>query len=241
MRPLILPDSGKVLDFNSIPISAISGFDGLVAIGANFMPETLLSAYRCGLFPWYKYKGMPYWYCPDPRMVLYSGQLHVSKSMRNVLRHNTYNITCDRAFRRTIQSCAGIKRKNEEATWIDVDFVEAYTQLHHLGYAHSFEAWNGDQLVGGLYGIGIGRVFFGESMFASQSNASKAAFIKAVQFLEFKGYALIDCQISTEHLSGFGAVPLNKLDYLTVLQELALPGPMDGRNWNDLFVQNLPS
>jgi len=237
MRPLILPDAGPPFDFNSIPIASISGFDGLIAIGANFLPETLLSAYRCGLFPWYRYKGLPYWYSPDPRMVLRQGQLHVTKSMKSLIKKHPFKFTCDSAFESTIRACAGIKRKNEDATWIDSDFIEAYTRLHHTGFAHSFEAWQDDELVGGLYGIGIGNVFFGESMFSGKTNASKLTFMVAVRFLEGHGFRMIDCQVSTEHLKSLGATAISKAEYLHLLSDWTLPGSMDGINWNDLFNQ----
>lgn len=237
MRPLILPDSGRPFEFSSVPVARISGFEGLIAIGANFLPETLLSAYHCGLFPWYRYKGLPYWYCPDPRMTLHPGQLHISKSMRQIIRGQHFNITCDQAFEDTIRSCAGIRRKNEDATWIDADFIQAYTRLHQLGFAHSFEAWQDGQLVGGLYGIGLGRVFFGESMFSRKNNASKAAFIQAVRFLESHGFKLIDCQVSTEHLKQLGALELSKQEYLDLLSLWIVPSGMDGICWNLLFNQ----
>ncbi|MDZ4707159.1 MAG: leucyl/phenylalanyl-tRNA--protein transferase [Saprospiraceae bacterium] len=240
MRPLILPDSGRPFDFNSVPIASISGYDGLIAIGANFLPETLLSAYRCGLFPWYRYKGLPYWYCPDPRMVLHQGQLHITKSMKSLIKQHPFKITCDLGFESTIRACAGIKRKNEDATWIDADFIKAYTRLHHAGYAHSFEAWQNDQLVGGLYGIGIGKVFFGESMFSNKSNASKLAFIEAVRFLEYHGFRMVDCQVSTEHLKSLGAKAISKEEYLRLISDWALPGSMDGIRWNERFIQHSP-
>lgn len=239
MRPLILPDSGRPFDFNSVPVESVSGYDGLIAIGANFLPETLLSAYRCGLFPWYRYKGEPYWYCPDPRMVLYPGQLHISKSMQSLLKNKTFQVTCDLEFEKVIRNCAGIKRKNEDATWIDADFIKAYTRLHQAGYAHSFEAWQEGQLVGGLYGIGIGRVFFGESMFSAKANASKQAFIEAVRFMEINGFRLIDCQVSTEHLRRLGAFAMDKKEYLRLIAGWTLPWNMDGVHWNELFAQFL--
>lgn len=148
-----------------------------------------------------------------------------------------FQFTCDRAFESTIRSCAEIKRKNEDATWIDAGFVQAYDRLHQLGYAHSFEAWQDEQLVGGLYGIAIGSVFFGESMFAKKTNASKAAFIKAVGFLEENDFRLIDCQVSTDHLTRFGAEALSKKNYLLALAEWTSPGRLDGVNWNEIFLQ----
>lgn len=237
MRPLIIPDPGHAVDFKRVPVAKISEFEGLVTIGANLLPETLLSAYREGLFPWYRYNKDYYWYCPDPRLVLYPGDLHVSRSLSNFERKHKFRLSSDLAFEQTMRSCAGIKRKHEEDTWIDESFIDAYTRLHGLGYAHSFETWQGDELVGGLYGIAIGKIFFGESMFTRESNASKLAFTAAVKFLHHHGFQLIDCQVKTAHLQRFGAITISKLQYLSRLKELTPPHILDGINWRILFDQ----
>jgi len=233
--PLFIPDSGKVVDFCSYPVESISGLDGLVAIGANFLPGTLLTAYRCGLFPWFRYKGFAYWYCPDPRMVLMPSDLHISGTMRQVLRRELFEVTCDQAFVEVMKACASMRRKHEDSTWIDQEYIEAYGRVHRQGFAHSFECWREGKLVGGLYGLGMGRIFFGESMFSLEKNASKTAFIQAVKFLEKSGFLLIDCQVPSAHLQSLGAVPISKKDYLSKLNSLVAPGPLDGQLWAGLF------
>lgn len=235
--PRFIPDSGKIIDFCSYPVASISGQDGLVAVGANFLPGTLLSAYRCGVFPWFIYKGYAYWYCPDPRLVLFTKDIHVSKSMHQVLRRMPFEVTCDQAFADVMSACASVRRKNEDSTWIDHEYIEAYVRLHHQGHAHSFECWQQGRLVGGLYGLGMGRIFFGESMFSLEKNASKTAFILAVKFLEKSGFKMIDCQVPSAHLQSLGAIPMSKMEYLLKLESLVTPGPLDGFSWEGLFKQ----
>lgn len=235
--PLFIPDSGKIIDFCSFPVASISGHDGLVAVGANFLPGTLLSAYRCGVFPWFIYKGYAYWYCPDPRLVLFPVDLHISKSMNQVLKRKPFEVTCDQAFVEVMSACASIRRKNEDSSWIDQEYIEAYVRIHHQGYAHSFECWQEGELVGGLYGLGMGRIFFGESMFSLEKNASKTAFILAVKFLEKAGFILIDCQVPSAHLQSLGAMEMSKKEYLLKLKSLVTPGLLDGLSWDGLFKQ----
>jgi leucyl/phenylalanyl-tRNA--protein transferase len=237
--PLFIPDSGKIIDFCSYPVASISGQDGLVAVGANFLPGTLLSAYRCGVFPWFIYKGYAYWYCPDPRLVLCPGDIHISKSMHQVLRRKAFEVTCDQAFEEVMNACASVRRKNEDSSWIDREYIEAYVRVHRQGYAHSFECWQEGQLVGGLYGLGMGRIFFGESMFSLEKNASKIAFIQAIKFLEKSGFLLIDCQVPSAHLQSLGAITMRKKEYLLKLKSLVTPGSLDGISWNGLFKQDM--
>lgn len=186
---------------------------GLVAIGGDYRPRTLLAAYRAGIFPW-PAEDLPYaWYSPDPRFVLPPAEIHVGRSLRKAIRRRGYRITFDRAFGRVIQACANIPRRPEDdgvedaasGTWIVPELLRGFEALHRRGYAHSVEAWRGDRLVGGLYGLAIGDVFCGESMFAREPDASKTAFVALAERLEAWDFRLIDCQIRTEHLARFGA------------------------------------
>jgi leucyl/phenylalanyl-tRNA--protein transferase len=178
--------------------------NGLLAAGGDLSPERLLAAYRHGCFPWYQ-DGQPVlWWSPDPRTVLYPDELHVSRSLRKKMRQGAFCITFDRAFRDVIEACAG-PRSYAEGTWITTPMQEAYVKLHQLGFAHSVEVWQDERLVGGLYGLAMGRLFFGESMFSRTTDASKAGFVTLVERLRDWGFKLIDCQMPTQHLASFGA------------------------------------
>src|SRR6185312_8792739 len=178
--------------------------DGLLAIGGDLSLDRLLLAYRNGIFPWYEGRNI-LWWCPDPRFVLIPGELKESKSMRQLIRRNAWDFRIDSDFRQVIAQCRTISRRGQESTWITEEVREAYTGLHTAGYAHSAEVWQGSTLVGGLYGVRLGRVFFGESMFSRVSNASKYAFMLYVRQLKDEGVQLIDCQVYTEHLASLGA------------------------------------
>jgi leucyl/phenylalanyl-tRNA--protein transferase len=178
--------------------------DGLLAIGGDLSVKRVLLAYRKGIFPWYQGEHI-LWWCPDPRFVLFPDELKISRSMSQLIRKNFFDFTVNKDFRSVINQCKTIGRRGQKGTWITEEVMEAYTRLHELGYAHSAEAWKDGELVGGLYGIRLGRVFFGESMFSRQSNASKFAFIQYVNLLEKQGVELIDCQVYTEHLESLGA------------------------------------
>lgn len=191
--------------------------DGLLAIGGSLQVERLLLAYRSGIFPWYDDE-VPMWWCPDPRFVLFPGQLKVSKSMKQLLKNNAFEFRIDSDFSTVINNCRRTPRNGQDGTWINDDVVDAYTQLHEMGYAHSAEAWHEGTLVGGLYGIRMGNVFFGESMFSHRSNASKYAFIKYVQQLASEGVQLIDCQVYTEHLESLGACMIPRENFIQLLQ-----------------------
>ncbi len=181
--------------------------DGIIAVGGDLKPERLEEAYRRGIFPWYS-EGLPIlWHCPDPRFVLVPSQLHVPKSLRKVLKRGDYDIRLDTDFEGVIDACAKTRRPGQNGTWITRDMRKAYLKLHELGLAHSAEAWRDGKLVGGLYGVSIGHVFYGESMFAHADDASKAVFVTLVEWLRGWGVELIDCQQQTEHLARFGAVP----------------------------------
>lgn len=201
------------------PDLRLSMDDGLLAIGGDLSTERLMLAYRSGIFPWFS-EGEPLmWWSPPERMVLFPDELKIHKSMRPVLNQHRFRITFDQAFGEVIQNCARIHRPGQPGTWITADMQQAYRVLHQKGYAHSVEVWQADELVGGLYGIAVGKVFCGESMFAKVSNASKAGFITLVQHLQQQGFELIDCQIYTDHLASLGAAEIDREEFIHLLAE----------------------
>lgn len=212
---------GKEISFP--PVEAADE-NGIVAIGGDLSTERLLLAYRSGIFPWYNEDEPIIWWCPDPRFVLFPDDLKISKSMQAVLRNGKFRFTINRAFAQVIQNCKTIERNGQDGTWITAAVQKAYTELHTLGFAHSAEAWMNGELVGGLYGIRMGNVFFGESMFSKQSNASKFAFINYVQQLQKEGVALIDCQVYTEHLESLGAGMIGREEFIGLLNKFARKG-----------------
>ena len=189
---------------------------GLLAVGGDLRPERLLAAYRQGIFPWFDDDSPILWWSPDPRMVLVPEQVHISRSLRKVLRRQTCCVTMDSAFDEVIHHCADL-RQQTQGTWITDDMQLAYRELHQLGFAHSVEVWQDQRLVGGLYGIALGRMFFGESMFSLADNASKIAFTALCRQLEQWRFELIDCQMPTEHLSSLGARPMPRSEFLLQL------------------------
>ena len=191
--------------------------DGLLAIGGELTTERILLAYKNGIFPWYD-GDMPMWWCPDPRFVLFPENLIISKSMKTLLKRNAFDFTINQAFDQVIKACKIANRKNQDGTWITTEVEAAYIELHKLGIAHSAEVWKKNELVGGLYGIKMNHVFFGESMFSKESNASKYAFIKYVSVLLQEKVTLIDCQIYTEHLESMGAEMIERKDFLQLIQ-----------------------
>jgi leucyl/phenylalanyl-tRNA--protein transferase len=196
--------------------------EGLLAIGGDLRVERLLEAYRHGIFPWYS-EGQPIlWWSPDPRMVLFPDRLKVSRSLRKALRAGRYRVALDTRFRDVMQACAA-PRPGQHGTWITPEMVDAYCRLHDLGLAHSVESYLGDELVGGLYGVALGTLFFGESMFARATDASKVAFVQLVQQLRRWGFTLIDCQVSTAHLASLGAEEIRRQVFLRHL-DAALAG-----------------
>ncbi|HEX2683511.1 MAG TPA: leucyl/phenylalanyl-tRNA--protein transferase [Ferruginibacter sp.] len=187
------------------PPLSMADENGLLAIGGDLSVERLLLAYRSGIFPWYNEDDPICWWSPDPRFVLYPAEMKISNSMRTVLQNGKYRFTTNRAFNQVIQHCKTVPRDGQPGTWISPAIQDAYTRLHELGYAHSAEAWCNGELVGGLYGVRLGNVFFGESMFNIMSNASKFAFINYVHLLQKENVHLIDCQLHTNHLESLGA------------------------------------
>lgn len=193
--------------------------DGLLAVGGDLSTERLLLAYRQGIFPWYEGQHI-LWWCPDPRCVLFPAELRESKSMKQLLKRDVFEFRIDTDFGGVINHCKTIARRGQESTWITDEVRAAYTRLHHAGYAHSAEAWQNGKLVGGLYGVRLGKVFFGESMFSTVSNASKYAFINYVRHLREEGVELIDCQVHTEHLESLGARMIRRTDFIAFLDRL---------------------
>ena len=190
---------------------------GIVALGGELTVDRLLAGYRRGIFPWYSDSMPVLWHCPDPRMVLRCEALRVNRSLAKQVRRAPYRLTLDRCFDRVIAACARIPRPGQDGTWITDDMMRAYCGLHRMGLAHSIEAWDGDELVGGLYGVSMGQMFFGESMFALRPNASKIAFVRIVQQLLAWGIDLIDCQVYTEHLDRFGGEEWSRSRFLNEL------------------------
>jgi leucyl/phenylalanyl-tRNA---protein transferase len=220
------------------PPSDYADPDGLLAVGGDLSAERLLLAYQQGIFPWYSANTPILWWSPDPRLVLFPDEFKVSKSLQRVLKKNLFKVTMDQAFLDVIQRCAGVKRGGGEGTWIVPEMVEAYHLLHRFGYAHSVESWCEGKLVGGLYGVAMGRVFFGESMFTEKTDASKAALVHLVQLLQHWDFRLIDCQVTTAHLKRFGAREIPRKEFLKHLALATLETNQFG-SWSEIF-ETLP-
>ncbi len=193
--------------------------DGLLAVGGCLSEERLLLAYRMGIFPWFSEGDPVLWWSPDPRLALYPQELRVSKSLQKVIRKKQFHLTMDTAFTRVINACASSRTQNNEGTWLTEYMIESYIKLHESGFAHSVEAWYKGELAGGLYGVSLGRCFFGESMFTRLSNASKVAFVALVHFLEKLSFDLIDCQITTRHMVRFGAKEVPRAMFLKQVED----------------------
>ncbi|MGF7231907.1 leucyl/phenylalanyl-tRNA--protein transferase [Arachidicoccus sp.] len=193
--------------------------DGLLAMGGDLSQQRLLLAYRNGIFPWYE-EDIPLWWAPNPRFVLFPQKLKVSKSMRSLIKKDAFRFTYNQNFQEVIQHCQKVNRPDQDGTWITDDVKNAYIHLHKNGYAFSGEAWQKGELVGGLYGVKIGKVFFGESMFSKVSNASKFAFIRMVQQLIEQDISLIDCQVYTVHLESLGAEMIDRKEFQLILKDL---------------------
>jgi leucyl/phenylalanyl-tRNA--protein transferase len=207
---------------------------GVVCTGGNLSPGLLLSAYRQGIFPWFS-EGEPLlWWSPDPRFVLFPEKLHISATMRKIIKKGSFELSLDRDFPAVIRACSTSYRKGQKGTWITEDMIEGYIRLHELGLAHSAEARLEGRLVGGLYGVSLGSVFFGESMFSFESDASKAVFIPLVLALREEGFTLVDSQVYTDHLAGLGAEEITRDSYLALLKE-GLTKPTRKGSWAALF------
>ncbi|HMR82103.1 MAG TPA: leucyl/phenylalanyl-tRNA--protein transferase [Niabella sp.] len=193
--------------------------DGLLAIGGDLSPERLLLAYRSGIFPWYSEPPV-LWWCPNPRFILFPQELKIAKSLKPLLNRGVFEFTVNKDFNGVITHCKNVPRPGQDGTWISDEIIAAYNRLHKLGYAHSAEVWQNGELAGGLYGIRLGKVFFGESMFSLVSNASKYAFTKYVQHLITEGVQLIDCQVYTEYLESLGARMIDGKEFDMLLKKL---------------------
>ena len=207
----------RLTDALLFPSPEQASAEGIVAVGGDLQPERVLLAYRKGIFPWFESDDFLLWWSPDPRMVLFPDQLKISKSMRTVLRKKRFEVTFNKAFDQVVEACAKVKRFGQNGTWITPGLMEVYSTLHTQGHAHSVEVWEEGSLVGGLYGIDLGTVFCGESMFSKSSNASKVALIFLVKELKKNKYELIDCQVPTQHLASMGAEPISRTKFLTFL------------------------
>ncbi len=207
------------------PATALRHPDGLLAAGGDLSPERLLVAYARGIFPWYE-EGQPIlWWAPDPRAVLFPDELRLSRSLRRTLRRRSFTHTLDAAFAEVVAGCAELRPK-QEGTWITADMLEAYCRLHRSGHAHSVEVWQQDKLAGGIYGLALGKVFFGESMFSGARDASKVALVRLVEELRERGFALIDCQIGSAHLETLGVRSIPRRHFTQLLEQHCRPlGP----------------
>lgn len=203
--------------------------EGLLAVGGDLCRERLLLAYRMGIFPWYAESEPVLWWSPDPRLVLYPDEIHISKTLKKILNKKLFSFTMDRAFERVIIACADTRMKNNEGTWIVDEMIEAYCDLHQSGYAHSVEAWHAGELAGGLYGVSLGRSFFGESMFTKISNASSAALVTLAAQLKKLSFDLIDCQVTTAHLMRLGAREIPRAKFLKQLKKSISEPTLKGR------------
>ena len=229
-------------DFSFPPIDqAMAEPSGLLAAGGDLSPDRLVAAYRRGIFPWYE-QGQPIlWWSPDPRMVLRPKDLHISRSTRKFMLKQEYVITLDKSFESVVRNCAQ-PGQTQQGTWITDEMVAAYIELHKRGIAHSVEVWLENKLVGGLYGLGIGQLFFGESMFSLKTNASKIGFLHLVKQLDLWQYSLIDCQISSNHLANFGAIEISRQEFQVYLDKyLDKPGQKDAWCLTLGSKRNLPS
>ncbi len=204
-----------VLEFPSVDKASP---EGILAVGGDLSPERLILAYKNGIFPWFDDDRQIVWWSPDPRMVLFPEAIYISKSMRKVLKSEQFKLTKNTCFETVVANCAKIKRPYQDGTWITANMKNAYKKLHNLGVATSYEVWENDVLVGGLYGIDLGHVFCGESMFSTVSNASKFAFIHLAKDLALKKYKLIDCQVYTEHLESLGAQEISRQEFIKILK-----------------------
>ena len=214
------------------PPTDLAEDSGLLAVGGDLSESRLLLAYSSGIFPWYSGSNPILWWSPDPRLVLFPGETKISRSLRQLIKKNIFKIKMDTAFESVIRSCADVHRENEGETWITDEMIDAYIRLHNAGYAHSVESWFEGKLVGGLYGVALGSAFFGESMIAIKSNASKVAFTTLVQQLIKWDFRLIDCQLRTKHLLSLGAREIPRSEFLKILKSCLTVTDKRGK-WNN--------
>lgn len=212
------------------PSPHLASEHGLLAVGGDLSQKRLLLSYRMGIFPWFSNDEPIMWWSPDPRLVLYPREIKISKTLKKIIRKNVFKVTMDLAFRDVVHHCADVRLKKDEGTWIVKDMMDAYCRLHESGFAHSVEAWYQGELVGGLYGVSLGKCFFGESMFTRISNASNVALVKLVECLNALSFDIIDCQIPTDHLIRFGAREVSRARFLAQLKK-SLETPTKKGKW----------
>lgn len=195
-----------------------ASYEGILAVGGDLSVERLLLAYNNGIFPWFDSDEPILWWSPSERMVVNPKDYKVSKSLRNIINRNIFEVTINKDFESVIKNCQEIERKDQDGTWISADIIESYTKLHKLGKAKSFEVWQNGELVGGLYGVDLGHVFCGESMFSKVPNASKVAFVKLIEYLKQNNYKLLDCQVHNDHLEKLGAFEISRNAFMMILK-----------------------
>ncbi len=208
----------QLTDEPVFPDPALAEENGLLAVGGDLSVQRLLAAYSKGIFPWYSQGEPPLWWFTDPRLVIFPDEFNVSRRLSRTLKNSSFEITFNQNFYEVISSCADVRVQNGEGTWISDDMIDAYLDLHNAGHAHSVECWVNNELAGGLYGVALGRIFFGESMFTRISNASKAALVALVNHLKKQEFAVIDCQMTTKHLISFGGREISGKEFRKLLQ-----------------------
>jgi len=218
-------------DTIEFPPPHLASEDGLLAVGGDLSQKRLLLAYRMGIFPWFSNNEPILWWSPDPRLVLYPHEIKTSKTLKKIIKKEVFKVTMDLAFNEVINQCAQVRLKKDQGTWIIEDMIEAYCQLHESGFAHSVEVWRQGELAGGLYGVSLGKCFFGESMFTRISNASNIALVKLVEYLKKLSFDMIDCQVATEHLTRFGARQIPRIRFLNQLEK-SLKAPTIKGKWD---------
>jgi len=226
-----MPVYQLIPDIPLFPPTEEAEADGLLAVGGDLKKERLLAAYRQGIFPWYEVGQPILWWCPNPRLVLFPEELKISRSLRKVLRKQEFEIRFDSSFENVIKACADVRTQKGKGTWIMPEMQQAYTELHQEGYAHSVESWCNGELVGGLYGISLGQCFFGESMFSTVSDSSKAALVALAEFSMQVGIKIIDCQMTTQHLLSLGAREIDRQSFLRKLNQYLEKPDIKG-SWN---------
>jgi leucyl/phenylalanyl-tRNA---protein transferase len=214
----------------AFPPPHLASGGGLLAVGGDLSQERLLLAYRMGIFPWFSDDEPILWWSPDPRLVLYPREIKISKTLKKIMKKGLFKVTMDSDFVQVITQCAKIRLQNNEGTWIVKDMIDAYCKLHESGFVHSVETWYQGELAGGLYGVSLGKCFFGESMFTRISNASNIALVKLVEYLNTLSFDMIDCQLTTEHLLRFGAKEIPRVSFLNQLEE-SLKAPTKRGKW----------
>lgn len=229
----------RLSDRIEFPPAWLARLDGLLCIGGDLRPERIIEAYRNGIFPWFSKDEPLLWWSPDPRLVLFPDEINISKSLRKKLRKQYFHVTMDQAFDRVIRGCADSRTSRGGDTWLVDEMIEAYSALHRQGYAHSVETWHGQDLAGGLYGLSLGKVFFGESMFARVTDASKVALASLCLHLESLGFDMVDCQVTTDHLLSMGAVEMPRYQFLSLLNDsLKYPDSKGPWSFDDTSLSN---